>query len=443
LIYFKSFLIIMITVFFVLNSKGDVLLSRSYRGEEISRGITTAFRIQVLGSKEARNPVNIITNYSFIHVRHESLFFVALTKLNANVSVVFETIYKIIELFKAYFGGIDEESLRSHISLAHELLDEMVDYGYPQNLSLEAIKPFIFQKGSIKPEKLKQDKINKITVIATGAIPWRSPDIKYKKNEIYIDVIESVNLLMSVDGKVLHANVSGSIMMKCYLSGLPECKFGLNDKLLMDKEAKVGTRAKTNGIEIDDFTFHQCVRLGKFDSDRTISFVPPDGEFELMKYRTTENITVPFRVLPIVKEHSRTRIEIKLTVKSNFKKDSIFGTGVKVKIPVPKNTATCRIYSQNGKAKYTPEVGAIVWKIRRFPAETEYTLGAEVELSSSVSLEKKQWSRPPISMEFQVPMFTSSDLQVRFLKVLEQKQQYETIKWVRYLTQAGNYHFRI
>jgi len=64
-------------------------------------------------------------------------------------------------------------------------------------------------------------------------------------------------------------------------------------------------------------------------------------------------------------------------------------------------------------------------------------------LSSTVTIEKKQWSRPPISMTFQVPMFTASGLQVRFLKVLEQKQLYETIKWVRYLTQAGNYHFRI
>ena len=27
------------------------------------------------------------------------------------------------------------------------------------------------------------------------------------------------------------------------------------------------------GIEIDDCSFHQCVKLGKFDMDRTISFV--------------------------------------------------------------------------------------------------------------------------------------------------------------------------
>ena len=34
------------------------------------------------------------------------------------------------------------------------------------------------------------------------------------------------------------ADVSGVIQVKCYLSGTPECKFGLNDKLLLDNEAK-------------------------------------------------------------------------------------------------------------------------------------------------------------------------------------------------------------
>jgi hypothetical protein len=37
-------------------------------------------------------------------------------------------------------------------------------------------------------------------------------------------------------------------------------------------------------VELDDCRFHQCVRLTDFDATRTISFVPPDGEFELMRY---------------------------------------------------------------------------------------------------------------------------------------------------------------
>jgi len=39
-------------------------------------------------------------------------------------------------------------------------------------------------------------------------------------------------------------------------------------------------------------------------------------------------------------------------------------------------------------------------------------------------------------------MFTSSGLHVRFLKVFE-RSQYQTVKWVRYITKAGSYEFRM
>ena len=81
-------------------------------------------------------------------------------------------------------------------------------------------------------------------------------------------------------GTVLHADVNGHIQMRAYLSGTPECKFGLNDKLVIDKNDK-GTA--DNAVELDDCRFHQCVRLNDFNATRTISFIPPDGDFELMR----------------------------------------------------------------------------------------------------------------------------------------------------------------
>ncbi|CAF4897680.1 unnamed protein product, partial [Rotaria socialis] len=52
------------------------------------------------------------------------------------------------------------------------------------------------------------------------------------------------------------------------------------------------TTTKT-AIAIDDCQFHQCVKLSKFESEHSISFIPPDGEFELMRYRTTKDISLP------------------------------------------------------------------------------------------------------------------------------------------------------
>jgi len=241
----------------------------------------------------------------------------------------------------------------------------------------------------------------------------------------------------------LRADVAGQVMIKCLLSGMPECKFGMNDKVVMSKESRNPSNPnapKKGGVVIDDVAFHQCVRLGKFDSDRTINFVPPDGDFELMRYRTTEHINLPFKILPIVNEIGRSRVEASITVKSNFD-NKLFGTNIVIKIPIPKNSATCKLISTNGRAKYVPEHDAIIWKIKRFPGGAEYTLRADVGLISTVNV-KSKWSRPPISMEFHVPMFTASSFQVRFLKVVE-KSNYTSVKWVRYVTKAGHYTCRI
>lgn len=49
-----------------------------------------------------------------------------------------------------------------------------------------------------------------------------------------------------------------------------------------------GDKGKT--VAMEDVKFHQCVRLSRFESDRTISFIPPDGESELMSYRINTHV---------------------------------------------------------------------------------------------------------------------------------------------------------
>lgn len=49
---------------------------------------------------------------------------------------------------------------------------------------------------------------------------------------------------------------------------------------------------KSKSVELEDVKFHQCVRLSRFENDRTISFIPPDGEFELMSYRLNTHVSL-------------------------------------------------------------------------------------------------------------------------------------------------------
>ncbi|TPX31349.1 hypothetical protein SmJEL517_g05283 [Synchytrium microbalum] len=428
--------------FFIFNAKGEVLISRLYR-TDIKRSISDVFRIQVISSTDVRSPITTLGSTSFFHVRHENLYLVAVTKLNANAALIFEFLYKIITLGRSYFGKFDEEAVKNNFTLIYELMDEICDFGYPQTTEPETLKLYITTEG-VKSERAEEGA--KIAIQATGAVAWRRPDIKYRRNEAFVDVVESVNLLLSQKGTILRADVSGQVLMRAYLSGMPECKFGLNDSLLLDQENKTdrsgfapsSSGKKGGAVELDDCQFHQCVKLAKFDSDRTISFIPPDGEFELMRYRTTENIHLPFKVQAVVNEISSTRVEFKVAVRSNFP-PKLFAQNVVIKIPVPTNTASTRVLVTAGKGKYVGSENSFVWKIARFQGQQEFVFSGEADLTTTTN--KKVWSRPPISMDFQVLMFTASGLMVRFLKIFE-KSNYQSVKWVRYMTKAGTYQIR-
>ena len=439
----------MISAVMLMDQRGEVIIYRVYR-DDVSRDATQAFRMNVIARKETGTmpPVLYIDKMSYLYTRVNNLFFVCVTKSNVNPALGFSFIHSMLGVFKAYFDGVvNENKIRNNFTLVYELLDETMDFGYPQNSSVDVLQLYI--KTTNKKVNAKEAIIDnsQITSQITGAVDWRKRDLRYKKNEVFIDVLESVNLLMSADGNVLRNDVTGKVLMKTYLTGMPECKFGLNDKLVMDKGSGGGGggggggKSKRGGraVEIDDCTFHRCVRLGKFDADRTITFIPPDGEFDLMTYRITENVKLPFRIIPVVEERGGTSAVFNIKAISNFNKD-LMATNIVFKIPCPPNTARCKVRVTSGKAKYEPEHRAIVWRMRRFPGRHEYAMHATAELMTSTK--GKKWARPPIHLEFQVPMFTASGLVVRFLKVFE-KTAYQTTKWVRYVTRAGNYQIRI
>lgn len=59
-----------------------------------------------------------------------------------------------------------------------------------------------------------------------------------------------------------------------------------------NKTIKYFSGGKSKSVELEDVKFHQCVRLSRFENDRTISFIPPDGEFELMSYRLNTHVSI-------------------------------------------------------------------------------------------------------------------------------------------------------
>lgn len=101
-------------------------------------------------------------------------------------------------------------------------------------------------------------------------------------------------MLIGSKGNVIKSEIFGSLhviifkyfiikKMKSCLSGMPNLKLGLNDKLMYEIQGRTNNKRKV--IELNDMKFHPCVHLNKFEEERNIEFIPPDGEFDLITYR--------------------------------------------------------------------------------------------------------------------------------------------------------------
>jgi AP-2 complex subunit mu-1 len=186
----------------------------------------------MLATKEANeNPIIFQDGVSFIHTNENDVTIAAATKSNPNCILLMQFLKQFIIITKSYFKGVfDEVEIRKNFVLIYELLDEVMDFGLPQITDPKLLSIYITQ-GKYDDSKQNAEALRNFTIQATGAITWRPPNVFYKTNEVFIDIVEKVNALFSLQGNMLKSEVIGQVMMKSNLSGMPECKLGINDKL--------------------------------------------------------------------------------------------------------------------------------------------------------------------------------------------------------------------
>tara|TARA_B110001452_G_scaffold226526_1_gene200956 strand:- start:528 stop:1817 length:1290 start_codon:yes stop_codon:yes gene_type:complete len=422
---------------FILDVKGKVIISRNYRGD-VPMNCVERFSGHVLEADEGdERPVWLEHGTTYVYIKYNNLYIMAVTQRNSNAAMILLFLYRLVEVFKDYFKELEEESIRDNFVITYELMDEMMDFGYPQISESKILREYITQEA----HKLQ---VEKLPMAVTNAVSWRSEGIKHRKNEIFLDVVERLNLLVAANGTLLRSEILGSLKMRSYLSGMPELKLGLNDKLLFEATGRRagGGRGLSKGkaVEMEDIKFHQCVRLARFENDRTISFIPPDGEFELMSYRLSTQVKPLIWIEAVVEPHSHSRIEYMIKAKSQFKQRST-ANNVEIIIPVPSDADSPSFKTSIGTVKYAPERDAIVWSIKQFHGGKEYLMRAHFGLPS-VSNEEDKKDKPPITVKFEIPYFTVSGIQVRYLKIIE-KSGYQALPWVRYITQNGDYQLRM
>ena len=55
-------------------------------------------------------------------------------------------LYRLAEVLKDYFRELEEESIRDNFVITYELLDEMMDNGFPQTTEVKILREYIKTK---------------------------------------------------------------------------------------------------------------------------------------------------------------------------------------------------------------------------------------------------------------------------------------------------------
>ncbi|CCE66224.1 hypothetical protein TPHA_0P00660 [Tetrapisispora phaffii CBS 4417] len=472
----------MINGVLIYSSRGDLIVCDLLKSS-LKRTISDIFKIQVINSLEMKSPILTLGSTTFHHIRSSSeskLWIVAITRSNANSGVIWEFLYKLDSMLTAYDLN-NEEKLMEKFMVYYEMIDVMltsnampintelssiaskISYRLPKTISNSPTNEKNNNNGLSIPKFLTRNSRSmsqEFSNITQSDIPWRPTGIKYKKNEVFLYVNEKINILVSKDQTILKAYVDGSIDLVSHLSGTPICQFGLNDYLsmtgnnisnrgdefrhdFMDDEDLSTGRSSSSSVKIEDCTFHQCVSLDKFNDERLINFVPPDGSFELMRYHVRDDLNIPFKVTPRVSiSSSRCSMRYKIILKSLFP-TSLSAADAMLKIPLPPGTVDCKINASSGKCNFSTSDNCAIWKFNKYKGLTENELILETVPSSSTDiLSLQQWTRPPMSMNFEIIMFSNSGLVVKYLKVMERVQKYRPVKWIKYVSKSGSYEIR-
>lgn len=344
--------------------------------------------------------------------------------------------------------GLTREAVVDNYALIYELLDECMDFGLIQltdyNILKEYIKMELNQSGktpspddsgsesdydlprqAVKVEKKKKDTkkvrsthnksvktdvINADTsfinssIVRTQAlsISWRPKGIFYAKNEIYIDIVEHCDFLYDLETETVKINIiSGVCEVKSYLSGMPQCKLGLNEKYisqieydgddeeedtrerpgnqlsLADDEEESGP--KRLKVPIRNVQFHQCIELSSIYKENLIYFTPPDDKFTLLAYSVEQQrrndkkplilVNPVFKVLV-----SQRQLHVMCSLSTNFKK-RLHCKKLVVKIPVNPSLFQLddlaednfRFKAELGEVHFKVDTSELLWAIEDVP----------------------------------------------------------------------------
>lgn len=265
----------MLSSIFLLNRSGEVVAQMNF-SEAVSWRDLTRFYGSPLSFSGVDGALYAHGGAYSTFIKRNDVVVVGTVREESLVAGVVGILCSVVEVLTAFLKDFTEDILRDHFSTVYQILQEMLDYGYPLHGYLHELEGLVAKPTlEHKVRQMLETSPAASTVRGSSSLlsgynrlaPWRSPNAQHTHSEILFDVVEQIDCLMSSDGGVAHAAVRGAIVVNSRLNGMPE----------------VTVRLSRPDV-LQDVGVHYCVRAGRYETDRSFSFIPPDGRFTLCQY---------------------------------------------------------------------------------------------------------------------------------------------------------------
>uniref|UniRef100_A0A6B2L5F7 MHD domain-containing protein n=1 Tax=Arcella intermedia TaxID=1963864 RepID=A0A6B2L5F7_9EUKA len=415
----------MIQSIFILDKDGRVIVEKNFRGI-IGRTVVDQFADEVVKHSPFFTevpPVIVTQRYYLIHVQTNGVFFLAVVSRDVVPLLVLEFLTRVSSIFSDYFGNLNEHVLRDNFITAYQLLEEMNDGGHPFNLEPNILTDMIEVPNLINqtagmvlgPGNTIKSSLPDSTL---SRVPWRKANVKYTTNEIYIDIIDEIDAIIESNGSMTTSRISGSVVVDCQLSGVPDLVL----------------RFQNPGI-MEDLSFHPCVLISRWEREQVLAFVPPDGKFKLLEFRSKGNIMMPIYVQPHISFSEGTGT-MSVMVGTKNVTDKVI-EDILVKIPFPSNCSGISLTSKVGTVDCDENTKLLTWRIRGLTPKQPAPIleGSFAWDAETVPI------KPVLSVEFTVNTWSASGLKVDSLTLLN--ENYSHFKGVKSLTKGGKIQIRL
>lgn len=427
----------MISQFFILSARGDTLIVRDFR-HDLIRNTPEIFYRHVKQAGDEKKPIFNKDGINFFYQQRPSLYLVCTSRFNCQPGLPLDLLNRVAAMIKDLCGVLTEEAIRKNFVQIYELIDEMVDFGYPQITGTSEQSKLIVSE----PIPCEGVKIPARNILNSNTISSEVTKTSVTKvtNNIYVDVIENISVTFNTSGFVVNSALDGSIKMKSYLGGNPSLKLSLNS------DVNTGDYNSNYGINLEDVAFDICVDSRDFDSQKLLSITPNLGEFIAMNYRITKEFMYPFRIYPFLTEINNYKIELLIKIKSTFGKD-INSSKFKVSFSVPESVSSVKPEQaekiQGQKTEYVEKNKCVDWEIEKFKGETEHSLNTKITLKEELNSFQIRKEIGPIKVEFEINQYSVSSQFIKYLRVENYDSKKAPQRWIRYIATSNSYICRV